>query len=324
MRRCAAQFHERNAKRQALFYKMEAMENTVTIVKNSFAARCRAEGKAALLSEWDSARNDPLTPEQVSAESHKKVWWRCASGHTWQTEVRIRFRGAQCPYCTHHRLSRGGNDLATLAPELAAQWDPVKNGALTPADVLPGSSRYVFWRCEKGHSWRARICARSRGSGCPICDGKTVVPGENDLRTVYPELAAEWNAERNGQLTPADVTAYSNRKVWWRCALGHEWQAVIASRATIHSGCPYCTGKRVLAGFNDLATLYPALAAQWDTQKNGTLTPEQVTPGSHKKVWWRCGEGHEWKAVVYSRTGNQGYGCPICAGRTARKRGHVG
>ena len=99
----------------------------------------------------------------------------------------------------------------------------------------------------------------------------------------------------------------------------HEWQAVIAARAVENSGCPYCTGRRVLAGFNDLATLHPKIAAQWDDTLNGTLTPEMVTPGSHKRVWWKCHEGHVWKTAIYSRTGKQKCGCPVCAGKTTRQ-----
>ena len=145
------------------------------------------------------------------------------------------------------------------------------------------------------------------------------MPGENDLATLFPDIAAQWDAERNGSLRPDNVTPYSNKKVWWRCALGHEWQAVIASRAVERSACPYCTGRRVLAGFNDLATLHPKIAAQWDSTLNSGLTPEMVTPGSHKRVWWKCAEGHVWKTAIYSRTGKQKCGCPVCAGKATRQ-----
>ena len=109
---------------------------------------------------------------------------------------------------------------------------------------------------------------------------------------------------------------YTKIDIRIRC---HEWQAVIAARAVENSGCPYCTGRRVLAGFNDLAALHPEIAAQWDDTLNGTLTPEMVTPGSHKRVWWKCHEGHVWKTAIYSRTGKQKCGCPVCAGKTTRQ-----
>lgn len=170
-----------------------------------------------------------------------------------------------------------------------------ENGELKPSDVLEGSHKYVWWKCQNGHSWRARILSRSRGAGCPVCTGKAVMSGENDLATLFPDIAAQWDTERNGSLRPDQITSFSNRKVWWRCTLGHEWQAIVAARAVENSGCPYCAGRRVLAGFNDLATLHPKIAAQWDSTLNSGLTPEMVTPGSHKRVWWKCAEGHVWK-----------------------------
>ena len=144
------------------------------------------------------------------------------------------------------------------------------------------------------------------------------MPSENDLATLFPDIAAQWDTERNGSLRPDQVTSFSNRRVWWRCTLGHEWQAVVAARVVENSGCPYCAGRRVLAGFNDLATLHPKIAAQWDATLNGNLSPEMVTPGSHKRVWWRCSEGHVWKTAVYSRTGKQKCGCSVCAGKTQK------
>ena len=280
---------------------------------------CVNHKKMSLLDEWDSEKNAPLTPERISGGSHKKVWWHCAAGHSWQTEVRVRTGGSDCPYCAGRALWTGSNDLLSANPTLAAEWDSEKNDSLKPSAVLSGSQRYVWWRCANGHSWRARIISRVRGSGCPICDGKKTVPGENDLGTVCPKLAAEWDTERNGTLRPDKVTAYSNKRVWWKCPKGHEWQAVIAARASNSSGCPFCTGKRVLAGFNDLATVCPDVAKEWAYDLNGKLTPEMVTPGSHKKVWWRCSDGHVWKAVIFSRTRHQRCGCPVCAGRVKRK-----
>ena len=124
---------------------------------------------------------------------------------------------------------------------------------------------------------------------------------------------------RTAPCVPQQVTPNSNRRVWWRCSLGHEWQAVVAARTSNGSGCPYCAGRKVLAGFNDLATREPLLAKQWHPKLNGSLTPEMVTPGSHRKVWWQCPDGHVWRAVIYSRSGAHVSGCPICAGRDSKR-----
>ena len=135
-----------------------------------------------------------------------------------------------------------------------------------------------------------------------------------------PQLQKEWCTERNGALTPELVSCGQRRSVWWRCDKGHIYRAVIYSRAREGgTGCPYCAGRRVLAGFNDLETVMPELAQQWEPTLNGALTPQDVTRGSKKQVWWRCGEGHVWKAAVYSRTRKKAAGCPVCAGKVKMK-----
>lgn len=216
--------------------------------ENSLQSFCERQDRMYLLQEWDQEKNAPLTPDTVHKGSHQKVWWNCSAGHAWQAEVRSRSGGSRCPYCTRRILWVGDNDLAAVNPVLAAQWDMEKNGQLKPTDVLSGSERCVWWKCDRGHSWRASILSRSRGAGCPVCTGKAVMPGENDL-----------------------------------------------------------------------ATLFPDIAAQWDSTLNSGLTPEMVTPGSHKRVWWKCAEGHVWKTAIYSRTGKQKCGCPVSAGKATRQ-----
>lgn len=273
-----------------------------------------------LAQQWDAAGNGSLTPDQVLPGSHRKVWWQCSEGHRWQAIVKSRVSGTGCPVCQHRALAAGETDLATRFPDLAAQWHPSRNGPLTPRDVFPGTQRKVWWQCEKGHVWQARVSSRAqRGAGCPFCAGKQILPGENDLATLFPAVAREWHPARNGELRPEEVSPYSNRKVWWQCPQGHAYQAVVAGRTAGRSGCPYCAGRKVLAGFNDLATLDPHLAREWHPTLNQGLGPEQVTPGSHKRVWWRCPEGHVWKAVVYSRARGKRCGCPVCAGKVSEK-----
>lgn len=272
-----------------------------------------------LAAEWDAEKNGALGPDIILPGSHRYVWWKCPKGHSWRAAVKSRVAGTGCPVCADRELSPGENDLATANPALAAEWDSEKNGALTPGDVFPSTSRKVWWRCSRGHVWQARVSSRMQGAGCPYCTGKAVLPGFNDLASAKPGLAAQWHPALNAPLTPEQVTAYSNRKVWWLCPEGHEYQAAVSSRSTGGTGCPYCAGRRVLPGFNDLASQQPRVAAQWAQDLNGSLTPEMVTTGSHKKVWWRCGDGHVWRAVVFSRARGNFCGCPICAGKVKRR-----
>ena len=273
-----------------------------------------------LAAEWHPTKNGDLTPSDVLPGSHRLVWWQCPHGHEWRAQIKSRVSGAGCPVCSNRALLRGVNDLATNNPELARQWHPTKNGDLTPADVVPGTRRKVWWVCDKGHEWRAAVSARVNGSGCPVCTSKKIVPGINDLASQYPAVAKEWHPTKNGSLTPERVAPASNKKVWWICDKGHEYRATVASRTQRNGGCPYCANTKVLPGFNDLATKYPRVAAEWHPTKNAPLTPDQVLPGSRRKVWWQCKNGHTWQDVIYSRTGNQNSGCPFCTGYAVGKR----
>ena len=135
---------------------------------------------------------------------------------------------------------------------------------------------------------------------------------ENSLLSLNPILASEWNYEKNGKLKPQDFTCGSSKKVWWKCSKGHEWQSIIANRSK-GVGCPICSNKKVLSGYNDLATINPKLASEWNYEKNEKLKPQDFACGSHRKVWWKCSKGHEWLATIKSR--NEGNGCPYCSGR---------
>ncbi len=207
-------------------------------------------------------------------------------------------------------------------PALAAQWHPTKNGGRTPDQFPPGSNQRVLWKCPKGpdHEWQATINMRTHVSvatGCPCCSGHKVSV-TNSLATQFPELAAKWHPTKNRDLTPDRVVAGTARKVWWKCPKGpdHEWEATINSR-TRGCGCPFCTGRRPSAAYS-LAVLFPQVAARWHPTKNGDLTPDQVTPASPRKIWWKCIEGpdHEWQAAPYhiTRERTTAGGCPFCQG----------
>lgn len=198
---------------------------------------------------------------------------------------------------------------------LLVEWDELRND-VAKEEVTYASHKRVWWRCAQGHFWESEVKDRVNGeTGCPYCNGKKVLKGFNDLITINPTVAAEWNHERNSGLTPADVTAGSEKRVWWKCALGHEWQASIENRALKGNACPYCSGRKALAGFNDLQTLYPDVAGEWCEELNVDVRADEIRPGSGLKVWWKCSAGHTWQARVFSRTSKKGAGCPVCAGR---------
>ena len=398
-----------------------------------------------LAKEWNNDRNDKLTPLDVLPNSHKKVWWRCDKGHEWQATIAHRNNGRGCPYCSNKKVLRGENDLQTINPILVKEWNYGKNGFIKPDDFATNSNKKIWWRCNKGHEWQATIAHRSNGQGCPICntERKTSFPEyalvyylkkyglevihtynekgyeldvyipskgvaieydghfwhknstkkdleknikckkdgiklyriregllplndssydfivqryqenlpiilqsvlseivgtsievdlnrdrieienlreyiekNNSLLFSNPDLSKEWNYEKNGNLKPEHILAHSNKKVWWKCDKGHEWQSAINHRSR-GQGCPYCANQKVWTGYNDLQTVNPILAKEWNYERNGELTPVNVMPNSGKKAWWRCHQGHEWQARIADR--NKGRGCPYCSGRYAIK-----
>ncbi len=194
-------------------------------------------------------------------------------------------------------------------PVLAGEWSK-KNGSLKPDEVSYGSSRKVWWKGKCGHEWQATVKNRNiRGSGCPYCSGNKVMKGFNDLATTHPDIEEEWSS-LNFPLVPSEVSAGSNRMVWWKCReCSYEWKARIADRTEGH-GCPVCSGEKLIAGMNDLETLYPDIAEEW-SGKNGNVKPADVWPKSRQNVWWHCRKcGKEWKGVIYSRV--KGMECPYC------------
>jgi len=263
-----------------------------------------------IATEWHPTKNGKLTPKAVTAGKGIKVWWSCTNGHEWEAKIcnRTRPNKGGCPYCSNRKLCTT-NCLAIVYPEIATQWHPTKNGNLTPYDVICGGRMKIWWICKNGHEWEATIHNRvkSEGRGCPYCCGQRVCI-DNCLATRYPKIAAQWHPTKNGKLTPYDITAYSNKEMWWICKMGHEWKTCIRKR-NHGEGCPYCSGHKVCID-NCLVTLYPEIAVQWHPTQNGNIAPYNVTAHSNKKVWWICKNGHEWKAKINSRS--DGNGCPYC------------
>ena len=272
-----------------------------------------------LLAQWDYEKNGGLTPDDVTFGSGRKVWWRCNEGHSWCAQIASRFSGGYgCPYCSGHFAIPGVTDLETCCPDIASEWDIVRNGALLPKNVTVGSLKLVWWKCKIGHSYQHRIVDRTKqNAGCPYCSGRKILQGFNDLGSQYPELAREWDYENNIKVTPESVTCGTSLKVWWICPVGHSYQASVSERTRDDghgSGCPYCSGRKVLRGFNDLMTVRPDIGAEWDFDKNVGFTPYMVTVRSGKRAWWRCPVCHgSYDAIIANRTG--GKNCPYCAGK---------
>ena len=186
--------------------------------------------------------------------------------------------------------------LSVTHPVLAKEadgWDP--------SAISGGSHKSLRWKCKSGHNWNAIVKSRTAGRGCPVCSNKKVLEGFNDLATTHPELAKQADS-----WDPTSVTFGSAKRMGWVCDKGHRWEAQISDRR--ETGCAVCSGRKVLAGLNDLATTHSEIASQahnWD--------PKEVSQKSGLIKEWKCEYGHIWKTTIATRT--QGKGCPYCKGQ---------
>jgi hypothetical protein len=244
---------------------------------------------------------DGWDPSKYFAGSHEKKLWKCPEGHLYKASITNRAsHGSGCPTCSGRETKTGFNDLSTKFPDIAIEafgWDPEQ--------ISAGTHQKKDWKCPLGHIYSASVAHRTskQRRGCSICAGKQVLIGFNDLRSQFPDIAAEaegWNPEL--------FTSGIDTKMNWKCPLGHSYSASVGSRTNLMTGCPICSNKQLLIGFNDLRTKFPALseeAYEWDASK--------VLAGSKEKLKWRCPVGHIYLASVSRRTIKKGStGCPNC------------
>ena len=248
--------------------------------------------------------------ENYSYGSNEIAIWKCDICHG-EYQMRISEKAIKkfgCPYCNNRKLLKGFNDLATLYPQLALEWS--KENDSSASDYLPCSKVEVYWECSKHHTYKGKILSRtSKQKGCPYCHNLQLLKGFNDLKSCNPVLSKEFDAQKNGIL-PSDIIYGGTSLYWWTCENGHSYQETIHNKKRGY-GCPICSNHRLLRGYNDLKTVNPALAAEFDVSKNNGSTPEEYFPKSGKKVWWLCSKcGHSWAAQIIKRTNGQG--CPEC------------
>lgn len=272
-----------------------------------------------LINEIDMNKNKKLDIDSISVSSNKSIYWICENGHSYKMPVSKRTgnRKSKCPYCLNRRLLVGFNDLKYKYPDVALEWDYSKNEK-NPEDYVYGSTFKAYWKCKEcGYVWLTEIRKRTKkASKCPVCAKKEqrIKKHIGSLKKsggiTNELLIKEWDYELN-ESDPSQYTKGSPAKVSWICSkCGYKYKAAINNR-TIGRGCPLCSNKVVVKGKNDLLTTYPNIAKEWDYSRND-ITPEDVTYGHGKKVWWICPNGHSYQATVNHRTGKNGTNCPIC------------
>ena len=279
-----------------------------------------------LVGLWDNQRNGEVTIFDVYPSSTKKFYWKCSTKechiHDSPPADKIRSKSS-CPICSKYsdRICQCGcNSLEKMYPHLAREWHPDNNKK--PSDFRPGSNTKVKWVCENGHQWEAIIASRTLAShDCIYCTNQAVSI-DNNLETIFPEIASQWHPTRNEDLTPRDIVAKSSRKVWWKCNQGddHEWE-ISPNRRTPpkETGCPFCAG-RMISSTNRLDLVRTDVSADWNYDRN-KKSPSEYHIGSNDSVWWKCVScNHEWNTTISNRT-DKNSGCRSCLGMVVHSEG---
>jgi hypothetical protein len=297
-----------------VFWKCENNHRWDTKFKSRFRAGCPyCSGRRTILGindletthphliEFWSSRNDT---EMVSwkAGSSEKVWWKCQNGHEIQRRINLMATKFRCDVCESFGFKN---------PDLVSRWNVEKNGNLTPYDVSAKSAKTVWWKCNLGHEWEAKVFSQ-RVSSCPACSGYKIIPGLVDVPTLKPWLVSYWSLKNSQAIS--EIHPENNRQFFWDCKVHlHTWQGRIFDEPSDgYNPCKICRGKTILENFNDLGTIAPELVSEWDVSKN-TIPYIELGIYSSYKAWWKCNKGHEWEAHVIERTTRHKTGCPECA-----------
>lgn len=220
---------------------------------------CLNNGREDLLKEWDYELNKNINIEEITFGSHKKVYWICSNcKKSYKSVLRDRTQGntgCNNPNCISEKISKNLKNSLLIKygslednnPEIAEEWDYELNYPLTPKDICKCSKDLYWFKCKNGHNpYQMTPGHRTNmGCGCPECSNNShkVIIGFNDLKSHNPDVANEWNYEKNSPLKPEDVSYANSKKVWFTCNQGHSYITSISNRTISKSGCPDCNNQ---------------------------------------------------------------------------------
>lgn len=296
-----------------------------------------------IVSLWDHEKNEEYLLDKVFKGNRTKSYWKCERDHSWFAEIRsLALNGSRCPQCSRHHISANNSKYGKMKKRLLIDTLPdiekfifwEKNSGLDISDTGVGSPVTVTFRCpdDHRHVWtetikhftdRALKSSREKKCKCPLCIYTKIVTGVNDLGTEYPDVAGLWNDAKNDIPVSEVSPREADKRRHWICDQGHEWFVSVEDMVKKRSPgrwCTVCSGKKILAGFNDFPTLRPEIMELWDHDKNSEegVFPEGLPPSSKTPVWWTCDKGHSWTVPPAVITDDF---CHVC--HRGRSRGEV-
>ena len=338
-----------------------------------------------LMKEWNYEKNKDINPYRITSGSKLKVWWICPKGHEWLSRIDHRFNGSKCIYCTNQKAVSGENDVKTTHPDLIKEWDYDKNYPQKPEDYKAGSNVKVWWKCKLGHNWQATINHRTNGSGCPKCyseygtsfpeqaicyylskvtdvknrykignqeidiylpeyqigfeyDGKYY---HNSKQSLKKERLKEEVLKKNNivlyRIKEADKNYIDKMKRIIYCLTDRDYSylkyvlekifEIIKVKINFSIDIDnnrtdiYVQYMKTIKE-NSITSKYPDLLKEWDYDKNNGLSPDNLSFGSNKKVWWIC---KKCKSSYLSSISHKcsGTSCPYCNGKSINETNNL-
>lgn len=252
---------------------------------------CEENNLQYLLEEY--ASDNELSPSQIGAHSKTPVKWICAFGHEETESPFNRLRRGFCSVCGKKR----NGSFAQLYPDLLEYWS--KKNIVSPERIPPTYSKLVQWKCKHGHTWERRIALQAKLRNCPHCSIK-----ESGFFANRPEMLEEWDYDRNEEIDPHTVSAFSHQKYYWICKNGHSYTESPRQLMRRSARCPVCTS---------LGFVRPDLISEWHPTKNGSKTPYDYSANSQTVAWFVCQAcGQEYSARIALRAKRESRQCPNC------------
>ncbi len=231
---------------------------------------------------------------------------RCANGHEWEAQGRKVSEGSWCPRCAAEAASR--RQFRADGLERLQEKAQAKGGRCLSKEYT-GTRAYYLFECAQGHRWSAAGNEIMRGSWCPICAHKAtgaIVAATHFYHDGLQRLQ-EAARKQGGKCLATEYTG-APKKYGFRCARGHEWEAV-ASQIWLGHWCPVCARSKPRLTIDDLQ----AVAAS----RGGRCLSEAYL-GKCVKHMWECHRGHVWATLA--QTVRAGKWCPLCANLERSKK----
>ena len=286
-----------------------------------------------IAAEWDYTKN--LNRDAIfslSCSNTSPYYWKCKEGHSYKQSaskiVRFFERGiVACPVCSG-RKTESGQSLLDLHPDIAEEWDYIKNkGKAKPSRLSCRSSSRYDWICKRGHHYRASPVdlIKLKDNGQILCTSCREKHDEKSFAMNYPDILSEWDFEKNKNIcSPYNIPYSSESHVNFICKNNHSYFSSpfqrVKDKMSGRISCPYCDDRKAWPGFNSFAVRYPDLVEEWDFENNdSSVDPDCITVKYSKYVQWKCLQGHSYSMPpsmrIYYKESKE-IACPYCGDRS--------